>query len=171
MRKAPMLAALVIGALTVLSGCGQQHPPSSPAGTHATAQGNASARSGPRPAAACRGTSVAPSIVFIGNSDNRRSLCVRRSTALVVYLRGSASSPWAAIHASSAVLKPIVNAFRASNRGVTGAAYVAVRSGTASIISMRHRCGQSVAPGKRASKPATPPCGAPVVFHVTVIVK
>jgi hypothetical protein len=167
MRNAPVLAAVAIGAVAVISGCGQQHPETS--APSATAQSSATAHNGAGAASACRGTPL-QSVVFISNSDNHRSLCVQRSTAVLVYLLGTATSRWAAIHVSSAVLQPLAHGYRGRMRGVTGASFLAVRSGTAAITSIRSVCGPAATPGNGASARGTLRCGAMLAFRVTVTV-
>jgi hypothetical protein len=181
-RNAPVLAAVVISVVAVLCGCGQQRTQSGAARAHATTRSSATAGSratassrvtagsGAGAAVGCRGASPAQSVVFLGNRDNHRSLCVRRSTAVLVDLRGSVTSRWAAIHASSAVLRRIPRAIRNQTGGWTRAAFLAVRPGVATLTSIRHVCGPSVTTGNGASEPRARQCGALLVFRVTVTV-
>ncbi len=174
MRNAPVLAAVAIGAVAVISGCGQQHRGTTAAGARAsapsaTAQSSATAHDGAGAASACHGAPL-QSVVFIHNSDNHRSLCVRRSTAVLVYLVGTVRSLWATIHVSSAVLQPIAHGYRGRTREVTGAAFTAVRPGTAVITSIRPVCRPAGAPGNGASAPGTLQCGEMLAFRVTVTV-
>src|SRR5215472_7853017 len=125
MRSVPVLAAVTLGAVAVISCSGQQHtgtpagPPQagapSPLPAGASPPPSDSSPSPPPPpgtqhAGACHG-GPAPhrSVITLTNADNGRSVCVRRGAAVLVYLRGTQASRWSVIHTSSGVLRPRAN--------------------------------------------------------------
>ena len=180
MRSVPVLAAVALGA-AVISGCGQQHPgaPAGPpqAGAPSPRPPGASSpppvNSPPPPppgtlrAGACHG-GAAPRlrVITLTNADNGRVVCVRRGTAVQVYLRGTRASRWSVIHASSGVLQPHAAGHLMLALGVTGASFVAARPGTASITSVRAAC--PTPPPNSGAQSGTEECGAILGFRVTV---
>jgi hypothetical protein len=173
MRSAPVLAAVALGAVAVISGCGQQ-PRGNPVGpplAGAPSPPLAGVPSPPPPgtghAGACHG-GPAPRlrVITLTNADNGRSVCVRRGTAVQVYLRGTLASRWSAIHASSGVLQPRADGHMLLAVGVTGASFVAARPGTASITSIRQAC--PTPPPNAGAQSGTVECGAILGFRVSV---
>jgi len=177
MRSAPVLAAAALGAVAVITGCGQQHagagasggttaiatPSATPHSTAAASPASVAASSG------CHGVMPAPhdNQVVITNADNGRTLCVRPGTAVLVYLKDLAGR-WAPIRASSAALEPRANGHLMLMRGVTGASFRAARLGTAVVSSFHDACGPTSTPGNGASESGTLECGAILDFHVSV---
>jgi len=190
MRSAPVLAAAALGAAAVISGCGQQHPsatagppqagaPSPPAAGSpsplppgASSPPAAGSPSPPTPpgtslAGACQGgPAPRPGAITLTNADNGRSVCVRRGTAVQVYLRGTRASRWSGIHASSGVLQPRGNGHGLLALGVTGASFVAAGPGTAAITSFRLVC--PTPPPNSGAQSGTEECGAILAFRVSV---
>ena len=182
MRSMLVLAAVALGAVAVMSGCGQQHagtpagPP--PAGAPSPLPAGASSpppASSPLPppppgtlhAATCHGGPVPPqSVVTLTNADNGRSVCVRRGTAVQVYLRGTRASRWSVIRASSAVLESRANGHGLLALGVTGASFVAAHPGTASITSVRMLV--CATPPNSGAESGGLECGAILGFRVSV---
>jgi hypothetical protein len=105
-------------------------------------------------------------VITLTNADNGRSVCVRRGTAVQVYLRGAQASRWSAIHASSAVLQPRANGHMLLAVGVTGASFAAARPGTASITSIRMVC--PTPPPNSGAQSGTEECGVILGFRVSV---
>ena len=162
MRSVPVLTAAIIGAATVITGCGQ-HPGSG------TAAHVLSASPSP-PVVACANAAPAaqPSKLTITAADNGRSFCVTRGTSVLVFLRGTQARKWSPIRASSTVLQPRANGELTLPIGVTGASFAAVQPGTAIISSGQPACGPPN--GSSSSGSGTLECGAILVFRVTVTV-
>ena len=183
MRSAPVLATVALAAVAVISGCGQNpgtsagpplagspSPVAPPAGSLPPP---ASSPSPPPPPGAghagmCHGGAPASDtgVITLTNADNGRSVCVRRGTAVQVYLRGAQASRWSAIHASSAVLQPRANGHMLLAVGVTGASFAAARPGTASITSIRMVC--PTPPPNSGAQSGTEECGVILGFRVSV---
>src|SRR5690348_9469278 len=153
MRSVPVLAAVTLGAVAVISGCGQQRtgaaagpplagaPSSLPAGASSPPPASSPSPPPPGGAGACHGGGVPRlRVITLTNADNGRSVCVRRGAAVLVYLRGTQASRWSVIHSSSGVLRPHANGHLLLALGVTGASFIAARPGTASITSTRPVC-------------------------------
>jgi hypothetical protein len=171
MRSVPVLAAAALGAVAVISGCGQQRPgtPAGPPHAGASSPPPASSPAPPgTPRAATCHSGAAPRlrVLTLTNADNGRSVCVRRGTAVLVYLRGTQASRWSVIHASSSVLRPRANGHGLLALGVTGASFLAARPGTASITSARMAC--PTPPPNSGSQSGTVECGAILGFRVSV---
>ena len=177
MRSVPVLAAVALGAVAVLPGCGQQHtgPPAgpplarvpSPLPDGASSPPSASSPSPLPPPGTCHG-GRAPRlrVITLTNADNGRSVCVRRGTAVQVYLRGTQASRWSAIHASSGVLQSHANGHLLLALGVTGGSFIAAHPGTASLTSTRLIC--PTPPPNSGSESGTVECGALLGFRVSV---
>jgi hypothetical protein len=105
-------------------------------------------------------------VIILTGADNGRLVCLRRGTAVQVYLRGTRASRWSAIQASSGVLQPHANGHLMLALGVTGASFVAARPGTASITSTRPAC--PTPPPNSGSQSGTVECGTILGFRVTV---
>ena len=174
MRSAPVLAAVTLGAMVLASGCGQQH-----AGTLAgppLSSSSPSATPVPSPVPGVPGTaarcgSAAPpiSLITITYADNGRTLCVRPGTAVQVYLKGAATARWSPIRTSDkAVLAPHANGRLMVMVGETGASFLAVHRGTATLSSFGRPCGPDTTPGNAAAPGGVMECGVIVAFHVTV---
>jgi hypothetical protein len=180
MRSVPVLAAVALGAVAVISGCGQQYPgaPAGPPQAGAPSPPPAGASSPPsansplppppatQRAGACHGPAPRLRVITLTNADNGRSVCVRRGTAVLVYLRGTQASRWSVIYSSSGVLPPHANGHGLLELGVTGASFVAARAGTALITSIRQAC--PTPPPNSGSQSGTVECGAILAFRVSV---
>lgn len=176
MRSVPVLATVALGAVAVISGCGQQYPGAPQAGAPSPPPAGASSppsANSPLPpppgtqrAGACHGPAPRLRAITLTNADNGRSVCVRRGTAVLVYLRGTQASRWSVIHASSGVLQPHANGHGLLALGVTGASFVAARAGTALITSTRQAC--PTPPPNSGSQSGTVECGAILAFRVSV---
>lgn len=169
MRSVPVFAAMALGAVLLASGCGQQH-----AGTPLGPPSYSSASATPSPvpgdpgAASC-GTAAPPiSLVTITYADNGRTMCVRRGTAVLVYLKGTLANRWSPIHASNDALTPHANGRLMLRAGVTGASFLAAHPGTATLRSFQQPCGPDATPGNKAGQSGTLECGVIIAFHVTV---
>jgi hypothetical protein len=170
MRSVPVLAAVALSAVVLASGCGQQH-----AGTPA-----APPLSGPSsaplpspvpidPGAGSCGSAAPPiRLITITYADNGRTLCVRRGTAVEVFLKGTPTNRWSDIHASGDALTPRANGGLMLQAGVTGASFVAAHPGTATLRSFQQPCGPSQTPGNQAAQSGTLECGVIIAFHATV---
>ena len=177
MRSVPVLAAVALGAVAVLPGCGQQHtgtpagPPLSrapsplPPGASPPPLASSPAPP-PPPGTSCGGRAPRLRVITLTTADNGRSVCVRRGAAVQVYLRGTQASRWSAIHASSGVLQPHANGHLLLALGVTGGSFIAAHPGTASLTSTRLVC--PTPPPNSGSESGTVECGAIVGFRVSV---
>jgi hypothetical protein len=173
MRSVPALAAVALGAVVLASGCGQQHsgtpagPPLSPSSPPATVPSPAPGGPG---AASCHGASASrAALITITYANNGQTLCVRRGAAVQVYLKGTPTNRWSAIHASDeAVLTPHANGRLMLRLGVTGASFLAAQRGTATIRSFQQPCGPNATPGNQAAQSGTLECGVIIAFHATV---
>ena len=177
MRSVSVLAAVVLGAVALLAGCGQQHAgtPAGPPLARAPSPLPAGASSPPLassplplpPPGTCHG-GRAPRlrVITLTNADNGRSVCVRRGTAVQVYLRGTRASRWSVIRASSAVLESRANGHGLLALGVTGASFVAAHPGTASITSVRMLV--CATPPNSGAESGGLECGAILGFRVSV---
>jgi hypothetical protein len=105
-------------------------------------------------------------VITLTTADNGRSVCVRRGAAVQVYLKGTQTSRWSVIHASSAVLKPHASGHLMLALGVTGASFVAARPGTAAITSFRQVC--PTPPPNSGAQSGVLECGAILGFRVSV---
>jgi hypothetical protein len=164
MRGVPVLAAVVISAAVVLSGCGQQH--GTGVGVAAPAPSSSPA-TGPGPSALCPGGRPAthPRLTITG-ADSGSSFCVTRGTNVTVFLKGTPARKWSPIKATGNALRPSANGELALALGVTGASFAAVEPGTTIITSGRPACG----PGETASGTGSMSCNAILAFRVTVTV-
>jgi hypothetical protein len=172
MRSVPVLVAVALGAMVLASGCGQQHA-GTPAGPPLSTSASAAPRPSPVPgdpvAASCGSAAPPISLINITYADNGRTLCIRPGTAVQVYLKGAATSKWSPIHTSNeAVLAPRANGRLMVMVGVTGASFLAVHRGTATISSFGRPCGPDATPGNAAAPGGVMECGVIIAFHVTV---
>ncbi|MBO0819116.1 MAG: hypothetical protein J2P30_28605 [Actinobacteria bacterium] len=183
MPSVPVLAAVALGAVAVLAGCGQSDagisagPPlngsPSPVPPPAGSPPPASSPSPPPPrgaghAGTCHGD-VPPSntsLITLTNADNGRLVCVRRGGAVRVYLKGTQTSRWSVIHATSGVLRPHATGHLMLALGVTGASFVATRPGTAAITSFRQVC--PTPPPNSDVQSGVVECGTLLAFRVSV---
>ncbi len=170
MRSVPAFAAVVLAVAALATGCGTQHQ-GTPAGPPLS--GSASPSPAPQPggpgAASCLGSSATrATLITITYADNGQTLCVRRGTAVQVFLKGSQAHTWSAIRASNTVLKPHANGRMMLALGVTGASFLAVRPGTVTLTSFRHPCGPGQTPPNAAAQPGTVECGVIIAFRATV---
>jgi hypothetical protein len=175
MRSVPVLAAVALGAVAAISGCGR-HAGTSPgpplAGSPSASPPAGSPSPPPQPgtprAGACHGGGSAPrpSVITLTTADNGRSVCVRRGAAVQVYLKGTTTSRWSVIRASSAVLQPHASGHLTLALGVTGASFLAARPGTAAITSFRQVC--PTPPPNSGAQSGVLECGAILGFRVSV---
>ena len=172
MRSVPALAAVVIGAVALASGCGRQHQ-GTPAGPPLA--GSSAPSPAPAPqlgipsAATCHGTSASKAtLVTVTYADNGGMVCVRPGTAVQVFLKGIPPHKWSAIRASGAVLQPHANGHMMLQLGVTGGSFLAVRRGTAVITSTMMACGPTATPGNADAQSGGLECGAIIGFHTTI---
>jgi hypothetical protein len=170
--RSVLAIALVTGVALATAGCGPQaasttagsgspsaRPPSSSPASSGPASSNAAS---PTANGACGGgvTSVPPgSALTLGSRDNRATFCVRVGRQVIVYLNGSPADMWAPIHSDSSALKPTANGHLMLRLGVTGAAFIAARPGTAHITSARPVCTKGHVR-----------CDAMLAFQVTVVI-
>ncbi|MFI5063452.1 MAG: hypothetical protein ACHP9Z_05680 [Streptosporangiales bacterium] len=98
-------------------------------------------------------------VLTLGNQNNGGTFCVRPGERVMVYLRGTPGQRWAAIRSDSAALVAVASGLLSLPVGVTGAAFLAARPGTAHLTSDRPVC---------SSGPVR--CDALLAFRVTVIV-
>ena len=171
MRNVPALVAVALGAVALASGCGQQHA-GTPAGPPLSASAPAPVPS-PAPGdpgtASCHSASASrTALITITYADNGQTLCVRRGTAVQVFLRGTPANRWSAIHASGDALVPHANGRLMLALGVTGASFLAAHPGTATIRSFKQPCGPGTTPGNQAAQSGTLECGVIIAFHTTV---
>ncbi len=169
MRSVLVLVAVALGAV-MLAGCGQRHegiPAGPPLST--TAPAPSPAPGDPGPTAKCGSTAPPNNLITITYADNGRTLCVRPGTAVQVYLKGTGLARWLPIHTSNkAVLAPHANGRLMLAVGVTGASFLAVHRGTATISSFGRPCGPDTTPGNAAAPGGVMECGVIIAFHVTV---
>jgi hypothetical protein len=173
MRSAPVLAAVALGTVALAAGalaagCGRQHQ-GTPAGPPLGGASSASPEPGAPAAATCHGTAARrAALITITYADNGRTLCVRRGTAVQVFLKGTPANRWSAIRVSNAVLKPHANGRLMLALGVTGASFLAVHPGTVAITSFRQVCGPNATPPNAAAQSGTLECGVILGFRATV---
>jgi len=153
---------------------GSSPPATSPGSPAATSPGSGPGGTGPATAPppapggtrAC-GPPAAPGpgdrALTLGTADNARTYCVTVGTTVLVLLKGTPGAKWGTIRAAGSALRPTVSGRMALMIGVTGAAFLAVRPGTAVISSARPVCASAT--------PADAPCDAVRGFAVTVIVR
>jgi hypothetical protein len=171
MRSVPVLVAVALGAVVLASGCGQQHA-GTPAGPPLSASTSAAPMPSPVPgdpgAASCGSAAPPVALITITYADNGRTLCVRHGTAVQVFLKGTPTNRWSAIHASNDVLTSHANGRLTLALGVTGASFLAAHPGTATIRSFQQPCGPNTTPGNGAAQSGVLECGVIIAFHVTV---
>ncbi len=172
----PRLAALAaLAGLLAACGSGGSGPaaaPSTPGGTGTASPGTGSTAPGtpasPPGAAHCGmrpmpgaggGAQPVTGVLTLGNQNNGGTFCVRPGERVMVYLRGTLARQWAPIRSDSGALAPVPSGALSLPVGVTGAAFLAARPGTAHLTSDRPVC---------SSGPVR--CDALLAFRVTVIV-
>jgi hypothetical protein len=100
--------------------------------------------------------------ITLTNADDKKVLCVLPGVGVFVALHGTPKAFWAAVVSSSAALQRRPNGALSLPVGVTGAFFVAVAPGTATLTSTRRPC------------PAKPPeravarCVQLIRFSVTI---
>ncbi|MDX6389218.1 MAG: hypothetical protein QOJ73_281 [Streptosporangiaceae bacterium] len=124
-------------------------------GATPTAAGSAN----PTAAVTCAKPPPAGSTLTLGSRDNRSTFCLRVGQRVIVYLQGSPAHMWAPIRSDSSALRPAPSGSLMLMRGVTGAAFTAVRPGIAHISSARPVC---------IGGPVR--CDAMIAFQVTVVI-
>lgn len=175
--RSVLAMALVTGVALATAACGSQaasttagsgSPSTTPASTGPGSTGPASSgpassnAASPTANGACGGGAkpVPPgSPLTLGSRDNRATFCVRVGQLVIVYLNGSPADMWAPIHSDSSDLKPTANGHLMLRLGVTGAAFIAARPGTAHITSARPVCTKGHVR-----------CDAMIAFRVTVVI-
>jgi hypothetical protein len=194
MRKMALYAAAIASCGLAVAGCAQA--------ASAPAAGTASSTSTPvtsttpvTPATPATGTAATPSAtapsgatmscpaaqratqtLSLTKADSGKTFCVTPGTVLVVLLQGTTSEKWQSLRSSSGVLAPAPDPRLVLKVSETGAAFRAIRPGTATIMSARYLCG-SPAPGSSAAAatPATTSpamhCDSLVAFRVSVVVQ
>lgn len=173
MRSVPALVTVALGAVLLVSGCGQKHD-GIPAGPPLS--GSPSSAPSPSPApqpgdpgsGACGSAAPPIALITITYADNGRTLCVRRGTAVLVYLTGTPKSRWSAIHASGTALIPHPDGRLTLPLGETAASFLAAHRGTAVLSSFRMPCGPEQTPPNAGSQSGTLECGVIIAFHATV---
>ena len=177
--------ALVTGMALATAGCGSRAPgtsaggaagagsatptvtssasPTAAGGVTPTAAGSATptAAGSANPTAAVTCAKPAPpgSTLTLGSRDSGSTYCLRVGQRVIVYLQGSPAHMWAPIRSDSSALRAAPNGSLMLMRGVTGAAFTAVRPGIAHISSARPVC---------IARPVR--CDALIAFHVTVVI-
>ena len=169
--------ALVTGMALATAACGSRAPGTSAGGVPSassatptvtgsatpTAAGSATptAAGSANPTAAVTCAKPAPpgGTLTLGSRDNRSTFCLRVGQQVIVYLQGSPAHMWAPIRSDSSALRPAPNGSLMLMRGVTGAAFTAVRPGIAHISSARPVC--TAGPVR---------CDALIAFDVTVVI-
>lgn len=142
MRRLVYAAALA--ALSAVAGCAAATP---------------SAPALPAPSA----SSVSPvPVVTVTEADAGRTVALRPGQRLEVYLHGVAQDLWSQPAATGPALEPVASGKRTLPVGVTGAAFQAVRSGSARITATRELC-PDPGPGQAA-------CQGVQSFDLTVTV-
>src|SRR5258708_5421263 len=170
MRSVPVFMAAALGAVVLAAGCGQQHA-GTPAGPPLSSSSGAPMPSpvpGDAGAASCGRAAPPIALITITYADNGRTLCVRRDTAVQVFLKGTPTNRWSAIHASNDVLTPHANGRLTLALGATGASFLAAPPGTATVRSFQQPCGPDTTPGNAAAQSGALECGVIIAFHVTV---
>ena len=171
MHSVPALVAAALGVMVLASGCGQQHQ-GTPAGPPQPVSATAAPLPGPLPGdpgtAACGSAAPPISLITITYADNGRTLCVRRGTAVQVYLTGSPANRWMAVHASGDALVPHARGRLMLKPGVTRATFLAAHPGTATLTSIREPCGPDQTPPNAGAQSGTLECGVIIAFHATV---
>jgi hypothetical protein len=172
MRSVPALVAVALGAVVLASGCGPQHG-GTPAGPPLSVSSPAAPMPSPAPvdpgAASCHGGSAPrATLITITYANNGQTLCVRQGAAVQVYLKGTPTNRWSAIHATGGALTPHANGRLMLQVGVTGASFLAAHPGTATLRSFQQPCGPNKTPGNQAAQSGTMECGVIIAFHATV---
>jgi hypothetical protein len=162
------LAAAVIAGVSALTACGGR------AGPAASGSPSPAAAAGAPAAAACgAATPTAPPdrTLTLSAGDSGRSFCIKPGVGVLIYLKGTQTSKWAALQSSSPAMVATANGHLALQLGVTGGYFVAAHPGTAAITSSRSPCTPS-APSAPPTGPTTSNqskgCGVRQTFRVTV---
>lgn len=116
MRK--LVYAAAMAALSAVAGCAAAVP------------------SAPAPAPSASSISPAP-VVTVTEADAGRTVALRPGQRLEVYLHGAAQNLWSQPAAAGPALEPAASGKLSLPVGVTGAAFQAVRSGSARITATR----------------------------------
>ena len=154
-----LLTAMAVATAMAATACGSRAP-GPPAGSAAgSAVPTAAGSANPTAALTCAKPPPAGSTLTLGSRDNGGTYCLRVGQEVIVYLQGSPAHMWAPIRSDSSDVRPRPNGSLMLMRGVTGAAFTAVRPGIAHVISARPVC---------VARPVR--CDALIAFHVTVIV-
>lgn len=168
MIRYPVAAALAVGGLLVTTACASS--PGTGAASSPSPSTSASASPAPSqsaPAAADCGTATpkAGDLVTLTSGDNGEKLCVNLGTTVEVLLQGTPADKWKTIDSSSElVIAPKLEPGMNIPAGWTGAAFEAIRSGTAYVGSLKYPCGTATK-GRNDMQ-----CGVIVSFRVDITV-
>jgi hypothetical protein len=158
MRATSVLSvALLVGTLVAASACGRQS---------GVSPGGPARGVSPSPVsmpAACHGKVLAAHhSQTLTEAANGTTVCLAPTSSVLVVLHGSTARKWSPVRSSSGVLAPAANGRLMLVMGATGAAFRAVRPGTATLLSTRPACSPS--------KPGGVACDALLTFRATVLV-
>jgi hypothetical protein len=172
MIKYPIAVVLVAGGMLAMTACG-----SSPG----TVAGGSTTSASPSPTGASASPSASPSappvadcgtatprtgdLVELTRADNGEKLCVNLGATVEVLLQGTTADKWKPITSSSQlILAPKLDPGLTIPAGWTGAAFEAIRSGTAYAGSIRYPCGT----GTKGRNDAQ--CGVIEAYRVNITV-
>jgi hypothetical protein len=149
MIKYPVATALAVGGLLVMTACASSPGTGSAGQPSPSVSASESAPVSPAPtasapAAADCGTATpkAGNLVKLTSADNGEKLCVNLGTTVEVLLQGTPADKWKSIDTSSdLILTPKLEPGMTIPAGWTGAAFEAIRSGTAYVGSLKYPCG------------------------------
>jgi hypothetical protein len=135
-----------------------------PAGTTGAPAGTTGTSAAGTPSG-CQNRAPAAGTLTITLAGNQKTYCLRVGDRLRVYLRSTDSSQWLRPLANSTVLAPAPDPAGMLARGVTGAAFTAVRPGQALVTSVRPPCHVAIPLGKGGLEPSDPlPRAYPLQF-------
>lgn len=166
MRGVLPIAAVVLSVSAMATACGQQR-----AGSAASSGAAASASA--RSAAACvrpSGRMSQAHPLTLTDRDNGRTICLPQGAGLLVFLHGSMTRWWSPIKSNSPALAARANGRMMLALGVTGAYFVALRPGTATVTSAKSICGPRVRPTGPTTSTGVHCGGTPMVYKVTLVI-
>jgi hypothetical protein len=144
MIKYPIAAVFVAGGMLVMTACGSSPGTVAGGSTSSASPSPTGAASPSAPAAADCGTATPRTgdLVELTRNDNGERLCVNLGATVEVLLQGTSADKWKPITSSSQlILAPKLEPGLTIPAGWTGAAFEAIRSGTAYAGSIRYPCG------------------------------
>jgi hypothetical protein len=167
MLRIPAGLAICLAAIVTV-GCGTSQAPHPGSGAHPAVPARAKSQ-GPPPgvstappdgagsSSGCQSSAptgpVARTLV-ITLAGNGKTYCARVGDTLRVDLRGTGSSPWLRPLVSGDAVVPVPGA--ATDKGVTGASFAAVRPGRVIVTSVRPPCRVALPSAKDELEPAFP---------------